>query len=136
MQSTFAEEIEAYKKQLLNSEDELGTPIIYIRVGKGAARVTRDRLGGTRRIVPTVESRTELKGSVTFEPSQQQREAAGVKGDLDCLIQIRKERFEKPINKVKDKFIIFDQEYRIQDFNSDLIAGSDIMIYSIGLISK
>lgn len=136
MLSTFADEVTAYKTQLTTSEDLLGTPIVYIRVGQGAARVVRDRLGGTRRIAPTTTSKINIKGSVNFQPTVEERETAGVRASIDCLIQARKEYFKNPINKVKDKFIVFEQEYRIEDFRSSIIAGTDIMLYVIGLISK
>ena len=136
MLSTFADEVAAYKNQLAKSEDELGTPFVYIRVSKGAARVTTDRLGGTRRIVPTVTSRLELKGAVNFSLTSEQREMAGVKAGVECLIQTRKSNFQNPIDKVKDRFIVFGQEYRIEDFKSDVIAGTDIIMYNIGLISN
>lgn len=135
-ESTVAEELVWFKQCLNDSYSCLGTDVTHISVAKGKAFVSTDRLGGTKKIIPTVESKTTFKASLVFNPSEELRRTSGIQGNYDVLMTVQAADFTQPINKTKDKFVFMGIEARVEDFRLDVILDGDSVVHQIGLRSK
>lgn len=138
-ESTIAEELAAHKKLLEESEKALGASIIHL--SPSTTQVTRDRLGGIKKISIPGEQEEIEGGSVEFSPTQERFESVGIQSKVDCLMIVGREKLPESFDKAQSRFIIStnfndSQEYRIKEISGVGQVGNEYVYLAVGLLAE
>ena len=136
-ESTIAEELEAHKKALVESEENLGAIIRHI--SPSTTQVHRDRLGGVKKIEVPGDIDDIEGGSVEFSPTQERYESVGIQSQVDCLMIIGREKLPESFDRLQSRFLIetdFNdtQEYRIKEIAGLGQVKNEYVYLAVGLI--